>query len=204
MLGKNINLTGENVTISSNNFNVDKYGNMSCNSAKMNNANIDGGNLKMWGNTSLDGVRVFSDSSKNTEYMAYMISDSIGVNSGNNMAAMSPTAINIGSSTMYDDHITTPYVVQTSLESQKKNFKKFNNALDILRDIDIYKYNLKSENDKDKKHIGFVIGEDYKYSEEVTSKNNDGADIYSFVSLCCQAIKEQQEEIEELRKEINK
>lgn len=204
MLGKNINLTGENVTISSNNFNVDKFGNMSCNSANMNNANINGGNLKMWGNTSLDGVRVFSDSSKNTEYMAYMVSDSIGVNRGNNMAAMSPTAINIGSSTMYDDHITTPYVIQTSLESQKKNFEKFNNALDIIRNIDIYKYNLKSENDKDKKHIGFVIGEDYKYSEEVTSKNNDGADIYSFVSLCCQAIKEQQEEIEELRKEINK
>ena len=73
-----------------------------------------------------------------------------------------------------------------------------------MKFLDIYKYNLKGEQDKNKKHIGFVIGKDFKYSEEVTSKENDGVDIYSFVSLCCQAIKEQQEEIERLRKEIEK
>ena len=77
-------------------------------------------------------------------------------------------------------------------------------ALDIIKNIDIYKYNFKSDNDKDKKHIGFVIGDDFKYSKEVTSKDNDGADVYSFVSVCCQAIKEQQEQIEELKNEINK
>ena len=32
----------------------------------------------------------------------------------------------------------------------------------------------------------------------------DGVDVYSFVSVCCKAIKEQQEEIEELKKEIEK
>lgn len=100
------------------------------------------------------------------------------------------------------DGITTPNVTQTSLESQKKNFEKYTNALETLKDIDIYKYNLKSESDNTKKHIGFVIGDNYKYSEEVTSRENDGADIYSFVSLCCQAIKEQQEEIEQLKNEI--
>ena len=59
------------------------------------------------------------------------------------------------------------------------------------------------KNEDGKKHIGFVIGDDFKYSKEVTNQNNDGVDIYSFVSLCCQAIKELQEEIKELRGKIN-
>ena len=100
------------------------------------------------------------------------------------------------------DGIITPTVTQTSKKEEKKNFEKFENALNIIKDIDIYKYNLKEEQDGNKKHIGFVIGNEYNYSEEVTSKDNDGVDIYSFVSLCCQAIKEQQEEIDLLKEEI--
>ena len=79
-----------------------------------------------------------------------------------------------------------------------------NNALNIIRNIDIYKYNLKNEKDTDKKHIGFVIGDNYKYSKEVTSLDNTGVDTYSFVSLCCKAIQEQQKQIELLQEEINK
>ena len=106
------------------------------------------------------------------------------------------------STTVWYDGIETPYLAQTSLESQKKNFEKYQNALETLKNIEIYKYNLKSEEDGTKKHIGFVIGDNYNYSKEVTSKNNDGVDIYSFVSLCCKAIQEQQTQIEELQKEI--
>lgn len=95
-------------------------------------------------------------------------------------------------------------LTQTSKEENKKNFEKLNNALDIIKNIDIYKYNFKFEEDNDKKHIGFVIGKNYKYSKEVTSKENDGADIYNFVSVCCQAIKEQQAIIEDLQQRINK
>ena len=95
-------------------------------------------------------------------------------------------------------------LTQTSLEKEKKDFEKYNNALEIIKDIDIYKYHLKNEDKEDKKHIGFVIGKDYKYSKEVTAKNNDGVDIYSFVSVCCQAIKEQQQQIEQMKKEIEK
>lgn len=196
-------MTGDSTTISSNNFNVDTNGNMTCNSATMNNSQIQGGNLKMWGNTTLDGVRVFSDSSQNTSYMAYMVSDSIGVNKGSHSASMLSDAITVGASTMYEDHITTPYVTQTSLAENKKNFEKLqDNALNILKTIDIYKYNLKNEKDTDKKHIGFVIGDNFNYSKEVTSLDNTGVDNYSFTSLCCKAIQEQQEQIEELKKEI--
>lgn len=111
---------------------------------------------------------------------------------------------NNDSTTIMTDVIYTPRLVQTSKAEKKKNFEKYTNALETLKNIDIYKYNLKNEKDGTKKHIGFVIGDNYNYSEEITSKENDGADIYSFVSLCCQAIKEQQEEIEKLRKEIEK
>lgn len=100
--------------------------------------------------------------------------------------------------------IETPTLTQTSLESKKKNFEKFENALSIIKDIDIYKYNLKSEKDTDKKHIGFVIGNNYKYRKEVTSQDNTGVDDYSFTSLCCRAIQEQQEIIESSNSKINK
>lgn len=113
------------------------------------------------------------------------------------------------SNTQIDDNgITTPTVTQTSKEEKKKNFEKLENALNIIKNTDIYKYNLKSQTDDDKKHIGFVIGKNYKYSKEITSVdksgNEIGADLYSFVSVCCKAIQEQQEQIEELENRIKK
>jgi len=101
-------------------------------------------------------------------------------------------------------NITCVSLTQTSKEEEKKNFAKLTNALDIIKNTDIYKYNLKNENDEDKKHIGFVIGDNYKYSEEITSPKNDGVDIYSMVSVCLQAIKEQQKIIENLQERIEK
>lgn len=102
--------------------------------------------------------------------------------------------------------ITTPTLTQTSLVEQKKNFEKFENALPILNDIDIYKYNLKFEEDGHKKHIGFVIGEDYNYSSEITAIDKDGKEIgvdnYSMTSLCLQAIKELCNKVETLEKRI--
>ena len=101
-----------------------------------------------------------------------------------------------------DIGIQTPTLTQTSIEKEKKNFEKLENALDIIKNTDIYKYNLDFEEDNDKKHIGLVIGNKYKYSKEITSKDNDGVDIYSMVSVCFKAIKEQQEIIEKLEKRI--
>ena len=99
-------------------------------------------------------------------------------------------------------NITCVSLTQTSKEEAKKNFEKLKNAKEILKATDIYKYNLKNENDEDKKHIGFVIGNKYNYSEEITSKDNDGANIYSMVSVLWQVVKEQQEEIEKLKEKL--
>ena len=100
----------------------------------------------------------------------------------------------------YNGHIDCVSLTQTSLADKKKNFEKLENALDIVKDTDIYKYNFNFEEETDKKHIGFVIGDKYNYREEITSAKNDGAEIYSMVSVLWKAVQEQQKEIEELRK----
>lgn len=101
--------------------------------------------------------------------------------------------------------ITTPTLSQTSKAENKKNFEKLTleEAKKILNNTDIYKYNLKTQKDEDKKHIGFVIGDNYNYSEEITSEGNDGVDIYSMTSVLYTVVQEQQKQIEELQQEIN-
>lgn len=102
--------------------------------------------------------------------------------------------------------ILTPTLTQTSLEESKKNFEKYTGALEEIKKTDIYKYNLVNESDEQKKHLGFVIGKNYNYSSEITTVDKDGKEIgvdnYSMTSLCLQAIKEQQEIIEQLKQEI--
>lgn len=96
--------------------------------------------------------------------------------------------------------VTCQTLNETSVEKEKKNIERYSKkAVDILKTIDIYKYNFKSEKDTDKKHLGFVIGDSYNYSKEVTNSNNTGVNNYAFTSLCCKAIQEQQEQIEELQ-----
>mgnify|MGYP004571555897 CR=1 FL=1 len=100
-------------------------------------------------------------------------------------------------------NVTCFSLTQTSLEENKKNFEIYNDALKEIKNIDIYKYNLKDEKAGSKKHLGFVIGDNFNYSKLVTSIDNRGVDNYSFTSLCLQAIKEQQEQIEALQNQIN-
>ncbi len=104
----------------------------------------------------------------------------------------------------YNGLIECVRLTQTSLEENKKNFKKLENnkALQIILDTDIYTYNLKDEDDKAKKHLGFVIGENYNYSQEITSEENNGVDNYSMISAAYGAIKELYLEIQQMKKEI--
>ena len=92
--------------------------------------------------------------------------------------------------------------INPSLEKIKKNINKLENGLDIVLNTDIYSYNLKREKDGDKKHIGFIIGKKYKYSKEITSSKNNGANLYSMISVAYKAIQEQQELIEKQDKTI--
>lgn len=106
--------------------------------------------------------------------------------------------------TFLDGIVSAVRFDSSSLEEIKKNFEKLPSGLDIIKDIDIYKYHYKIQSDDEKKNIGLVIGDNYKYSKEITNEDNSSVNLYSFVSVCCKAIQEQQKEIEELKSQIEK
>ena len=100
-------------------------------------------------------------------------------------------------------NISCVSLTQTSLEKHKMNIERYTGALNEIEKIDIYKYNLKVENKDTKKHIGFIIGDKYKYSKEITNNEDTEVDLYSMTSLCLQAIKEQQEIINKLQERVS-
>ena len=211
--GKEINLTSDNVVIESNNFKVDKDGNMTCNNAYLKNVDINGGNIDLDSNSTVRKIYIHNEAAGGNVEIYY---DGIDIRERGSRAQLNYGGLLLEASEGTTDDYAyigpnyaringTVYAkefLNLSLENKKKNFEKLENALDIIKKVDIYKYNFKSERDTDKKHIGFVIGDNYKYSKELTSKENDGADIYSLASCCLQAIKEQQETIENLQNEI--
>ena len=227
LAGNEINLTTKNLNINSDNFSVDAEGN-----ATMRNANITGGNITLSGDNNTPKFRI-NNSNPNYSDMYSIYYPNVIRMFKNNLATLTilnQTPIpQIGLTNANDSNenvhitslyvvltdgtnttniqasgITTPTVTQTSLEKHKKNFEKLENAKEILKNTDIYKYNLKSDKDTDKKHIGFVIGNDFNYSKEITSKDNDGVDIYSMISVLWQVVKEQEEEIKLLKERIDK
>ena len=219
--GNELNLTSKNMTIVSDNFNVDKYGNVKIQ---------DEGQA---GNTSLtiisnenqtyqlknlirsDGIFMSNGNQTLPDSLIYMstvgtgrpqISLSYYKNNSDENLLLSSNYIVLRDgtieTTISPSGIKTPTLTQTSLAISKKNFEKLENALEIISNTDIYKYHLKSQNDDDKKHIGFVIGNKFNYSKDITSEKNDGVDIYSMVSVCLQAIKELNNKIKILEEKI--
>lgn len=180
-------------------FTINSNDPVHCLVIKNSETDIDGVSLGLYGGYISElGVKqltsVMKTSDENTKLN--LSSRSINLNNYNNNNFTSVSA----------DGITTPVVTQTSLEEYKKNFEKFDNALPILNEIDIYKYNLKHEEDGHKKHLGFVIGENYNYSSEITTVDENGKEIgvdnYSMTSLCLQAIKELNAKVETLENKI--
>lgn len=232
LAGNTINLTSKNIVISSENFNVDATGKMTCNNAIINAVGGDG-------NTGSNGLnlKVTSESGDTYKYAGFApgfgivrnglynyINFQAGVGDNDNyvtmqMMASSPqysitNTINPGTTcaTRWQDSssstqvasygITTPNLTQTSLESIKKNITKLEkNATDIINNSDIYEYNLKTDEDTDKKLIGFIIGKKYRTPKEVISKNGDSIELYSAIGILWKAVQELTQEIKQLKGE---
>lgn len=196
-------------------FSVDAEGNMTCKGAILDSANIVNGDIHLQSSQTTSKIQV-TDVENNNCYFQMAARRWLwkGLNGGDLTFWNVLTTPQIGltsadgssNTSITATYITTPVLNQTSREESKKNFELFKDALSIIKDIDLYKYNLKSEEDETKKHIGFVIGENYNYSSEITAVDDEGkeigVDVYSMASLCLQAIKEQQNLIEELKEEI--
>lgn len=229
-LGKTINMTSDDIAINSTNFSVDKNGNMICTNAKI---SAKGGSNT--GSSSGLNLKVVSDSTYNYAGLApgfgivrggqynYINMTADGTNVGqeisgnlnNYISSNVRPSLNMVTSLWYSNGtstqvsatgIRTPTLTQTSKESLKKNIKKYDaNATNIVKSSQLYTYNFKSEDDKDKKHIGFVIGDeggDYSTPEEVISADKEGINGYDMTSILWKAVQEQQETIENLQKEI--
>lgn len=209
--GNELNLTSKNITIASDNFNVDNKGHVVLTDLGRN--QLCSFIIKSYATRNVqifsDGISCLQDKEGNIGcHLGTMFSDAptMQLFNGSNINVMTNTSIILQNGTMETnitaDQITTPTLTQTSLATSKKNFEKLENALEIISNTDIYKYHLKSQNDDDKKHIGFVIGNKFNYSKDITSEKNDGVDIYSMVSVCLQAIKELNNKIENLEEKI--
>lgn len=225
--GKNFNLTSDNMSITSTNFSVDKNGKVTAKEAE-----ITGGNIRLASSGNVAKI-ILTDSNDNSQTLQMsprtirwmkgtnvLMTSSVVGNSpvlGLNSATTSE-AVNINPYYMTyknssneetirlsgsSGNISCVSLTQTSLEKHKMNIEKYTGALKEIEKIDIYKYNLKVENKDTKKHIGFIIGDKYRYSKEITNNEDNGVELYSMTSLCLQAIKEQQEIINKLQERVS-
>ena len=204
-------ITGTQIT-NGNNFSVDKNGNLNCS-----NANITGGRLNL-SNATYDAPKFITSgkglngfNGDNTIYadgMRVKVGDTTYINLSLGKIGNNPSGSLIVSSPSSDTYInaegiTTPTLQQTSLESIKKNISHYNeNALKTILNSDIYSYNLKTEKDTDKKHIGFVIGDKYKPPKEVMKNEGNAIELYSAIGILWKGMQEQQKKIEELENKL--
>lgn len=187
--GNIINLTSQNIRIESSSLVIDEDGNMIFKAPGLNVfrvINPDLPNRSIYINDQYIGIN--SDETDN----AVMI----GITNYNEGIIK---LLGNGGTTLKASGITTPVVNQTSLLNTKKNISKAQiPALETILNSDIYKYNLKIEEDTDKKHFGLIIDKNYKTPKEIISKEGNSIDMYSMSSISWKAIQELDQKIEKL------
>lgn len=215
-----INLTSKNITITSDNFSVTPEGNLSATSGNFS-GNISSSNISSSEITGSTFYLTYNDyvilglytannggwihiGNQTGTALTDITPEYIWVGEGNDLTEIRKNRILVTNGTSTTT-ITPTTVTPGSLEESKKDFENYENALQEIMNTDIYKYHYKSENSKNKKHVGFVIGKNRKYSKDITTVIDGeeiGADLYSMVSVLWQGVKEQQKQIEELKEEI--
>lgn len=94
---------------------------------------------------------------------------------------------------------------QRSLEKDKTKIELFtDSALKIIRQTDIYKYQMKSDVEvgQGKDRYGVVIGDGYNTPDEFLSYDRTSVDLYSEASIAIKAIQELDDEQQELKGRI--
>ena len=213
--GKQIDLTGEDINITSDTLSIDKYGSMTLKGTE----NV--ANIKVELNTdteryiTINPARIyFKNDVDGHEILLYNAlngawlqlnsgSKSIRLlNNGDDFVRISLTD-GINNTIIMPEEVSSPKLTQTSLESIKKNITHYNeNALEMILNSDIYSYNLKTEKDTDKKHIGFVIGDKYKTPKEIMNNDGNAIELYSAIGILWKGMQEQQKKIEELENKL--
>lgn len=227
--GKTINLTSDNTVIKSTNFSVDKNGNITAS-----NINITGGQISLKSDETTSMLEVINKS--NSNYFTRIFPRTVICKSGENNISVSATlgygmiAMNTegvstvgitGSSTnpriflqtslgtvfnADKDGVSAKTFNNSSIESIKKNITKFEDALEIIKNSEIYEYNFKTEEDTEQKHIGFIIGDitdnKYKTPQRVLSKDKKAIENYSMASINWKATQQILELIERIEKRI--
>lgn len=205
-----INING--VVSANDNFKIDKNGNMTCN-----NGTFKGGKINLSGGTKENPTFWIEDDSGNR---AYFTPSGFGVGGSTNYFEFNPYNILINldglnwnfnrdsQRTITDNDLYVLADIHAysylydSLEEKKRDITQFTDkALDIVKNGELYSFNYKGEKEETKKHIGFIIGENYKTPKEVMSTNNQAIDAYTMTSILWKAVQEQQKQIEELQNE---
>ena len=226
LAGKTINMTSDNIAINSTNFQVDKDGNMTCNSGTFGGTIstsencIIGNDLKVGVNQSASGSDNkyinFTDSTYIKRYTYYghdqmtIESPAVRISCGENLAFSS----NGNFTTIYDSaddfielfegtiECNTPIVVR----SDKRNKTAIKNIdVNWIKDLKIKEYEYKKN--PNKKHIG-LIAQDYigkEYSKYFLNQNKDGyygIDYSSITNALIQYTQELNKKVEQLEKRV--
>lgn len=190
--GTKINLA--NGVIDSKNFKVDNQGNTTCG-----NLTINGGKVNINATFTEQNPYLRITHPNSTGYAPIMTSIwGDGLSCINYQGVPSVRSENSNGYAELAGHVVNAFGFNNiSLAEKKKDFELLKSGLDIIKNIDIYKYRYKNE-ETNKKHIGLVIGDKFNYSKEVTTENNANVDLYSFIAVCCKAIQELEEKIKRL------
>lgn len=208
LAGNTINLGSEEITITSDNFTVDTSGNVVVKCEGETNATfkvVDSTNSSYFTNVfpqlfrmvgaqgecsliSRVGPRLLLRHTSGSEVFALANPDlaEVHVSSGSNKSVMYPT------------YMESKAFNNSSLAELKENIRDFTNALEILKETDIYKFNYKNANLEDA--YGAVIGQGYKVHEAILTKNKDAVNIYSMVSILWKIVQNIEDRIENLER----
>lgn len=217
-----INLTTKNIEIDSNNFKLDRNGNVEAKNATISGGYIDlcttddtktSAFLQIRNTESINekleaGSSFFRLSAKDNSAMIDMNINNYD-DSGQIVPDFSISDSYNNATVIAADGVSTKNIwyenlIPLSQEKKKKNIKKADiNASNIILNSEIYTFNYKKDGKNEKERYGFVIGKKYKTPEEVIYQNK-GVDLYSMVSIVWKGMQEQQEEIKELKEEIKK